>query len=128
LTGCIPRREIFNDKWPALWTGPGRSPRACGPGRAAAVGRRFGSAQRRELAAQLRAQKTLLLAFTEKLEEEYLKLGSALQAMVQRANDVERAYDKIHALTTGQGEDAPIQFSFQLLKKAEDLVFSCYDQ
>lgn len=126
LAGTLSRARTLTAR---MWIGtrPGPSPLLLA-GLPAGAGNRLGAAQIRDLVARLQAQKPLLLSFTERLEEEYLRLGSALQAMDQRARGIERQYDRIHALTSGQGEDAPLQFSFQLLKKAEDLVFSCYDQ
>ena len=112
-----------------MWTGRRPGPPSSLPADLpAGAGDLLGTAEIRDLVTQLQTQKARLLSFTERLEDEYLKLGSALQAMDQRARGVEGEYEKIQTLTSGQGQDAPLQVSFQLLKKAEDLVFSCYDQ
>jgi hypothetical protein len=91
-------------------------------------GRRLTRSGARELAADLRGQKTLLLTFTTQLEAEFLKLGKALQAMDQEAIFIEQKYDRIYAITSGQNGDSPLQRSFELLKKAEDLVYTGYHQ
>ncbi len=82
----------------------------------------------RELSDGLAAEKTALFSFTATMEEEFLELGTLLRKITSLAREVRNRSDEITAAATGRTEDAAIQFAFQLLKKAEDLVHASREQ
>jgi hypothetical protein len=82
----------------------------------------------RELAPQLKAEKEALHSFTGSMEEEFLQVGSLLRKIIALARQVQSRSDEVIAAASGQAEDAAIQFAFQLLKKAEDLVEASREQ
>jgi hypothetical protein len=82
----------------------------------------------RELSSGLAAEKAALFGFTAAMEEEFLELGTLLRKITSLAREVRSRSDEITAAATGRAEDAAIQFAFQLLKKAEDLVHASRDQ
>jgi len=82
----------------------------------------------RELRSRLEAEKSALFGFTAAMEEEFLGLGTLLGKITSLAREVRRRSDEITAAATGRTEDAAIQFAFQLLKKAEDLVHASREQ
>lgn len=82
----------------------------------------------REFRSQLEAEKEALEAFTVSMEEEFLELGALLRKIVSLARQVRERSDEVMAAASGRAEDAAIQFAFQLLKKAEDLVQASREQ
>ena len=87
------------------------------------------SAERvREIGSGLAAEKDELSSFTAAMEEEFLDLGSLLRKITALAREVRSRSDEVTAAATGRGEDAAIQFAFQLLKKAEDVVQASREQ
>jgi hypothetical protein len=76
----------------------------------------------RELAGRLEAEKEALHSFSACMEDEFLELGALLRKIVSVARQLRNRSDEVIAAASGRTEDAAIQFAFQLLKKAEDLV------
>jgi hypothetical protein len=81
-----------------------------------------------ELRDGLLAEKTALFSFTAAMEEEFLELGTLLRKITSLGREVRSRSDEITDAATGRTEDAAIQFAFQLLKKAEDLVHASREQ
>ena len=81
-----------------------------------------------DLDASLAATKESLLEFSRAVESEFLELGRNLRDIAGHAQEVGRLSDAVIATASGQTEDAAIQFAFQLLKKAEDLVRATREQ
>jgi hypothetical protein len=82
----------------------------------------------RELTTQLEAEKRALLSFTAGMEDEFLQLGALLRKIVAVVRQVQSRSDQVIAAASGRADDAAIQFAFQLLKKAEDLVQASREQ
>jgi hypothetical protein len=82
----------------------------------------------REFRSQLEAEKEALENFTAAMEDEFLELGALLRKIVSLARQVRDRSDEVMAAASGRSEDAAIQFAFQLLKKAEDLVHASREQ
>ena len=80
------------------------------------------------LAARLAGEKDFLLALVRGMETEFLATGGGLMRLAQQLNEIQKQCQSLTDLTLGQTQDAAIQFAFQLLKKAEDLVLASYDQ
>ena len=86
------------------------------------------ASQGREFRSQLEAEKEALENFTAAMEDEFLELGALLRKIVSLARQVRDRSDEVMAAASGRSEDAAIQFAFQLLKKAEDLVEASREQ
>jgi len=82
----------------------------------------------RELSRSLDEEKQALETFTTSIEEEFLQLGALLRKITELARDVKNRSGEIVDAAAGRTEDAAIQFAFQLLKKAEDLVRASREQ
>ncbi|HTR39047.1 MAG TPA: methyl-accepting chemotaxis protein [Bryobacteraceae bacterium] len=82
----------------------------------------------RELSRSLEEEKQALETFTTSMEEEFLQLGALLRKITVLARDVQNRSGEIMDAAAGRAEDAAIQFAFQLLKKAEDLVRASREQ
>ena len=82
----------------------------------------------RELSSGLVTEKAALFGFTAAMEQEFMELGTLLRKITSLARDVRSQSDEITDAATGRTEDAAIQFAFQLLKKAEDLVHASREQ
>jgi hypothetical protein len=82
----------------------------------------------RELTSALAAEKQALQHFTASLEEEFLRLGELLSRITSLAREVRGRSGGIENAAGGRAEDAALQFAFQLLKKAEDLVHASREQ
>jgi hypothetical protein len=82
----------------------------------------------RELCESLEAEKEALEAFTATTEQEFLTLGTLLRKIASLAREVKGQSDEVIAAAAGRTEDAALQFAFQLLKKAEDLVHASREQ
>ena len=82
----------------------------------------------RELSHSLEEEKQALETFTSSMEEEFLHLGALLRKVTVLARDVKNRSGEIMDAAAGRAEDAAIQFAFQLLKKAEDLVRASREQ
>lgn len=82
----------------------------------------------RELSRSLEEGKQALETFTTSMEEEFLQLGALLRKITVLARDVKNRSGEIVDAAAGRAEDAAIQFAFQLLKKAEDLVRASREQ
>jgi hypothetical protein len=108
--------RVLVDRFRAAWSSRGRTFRALTPD----VGR--------EVCCQLQAQKQALHNFTIAMEQEFLELGALLRQITSLARQVRDRSDKAIAAASGRAEDAAIQFAFQLLKKAEDLVQASREQ
>ena len=81
-----------------------------------------------ELTSRLEVEKQALHSFTTSMEEEFLQVGTLLRKIVTVARQVQNRSDEVIAAASGRAEDAAIQFAFQLLKKAEDLVQASREQ
>jgi len=81
-----------------------------------------------ELSRSLEEEKHALETFTTSMEEEFLQLGALLRKITMLARDVNNRSSEIVDAAAGRAEDAAIQFAFQLLKKAEDLVRASREQ
>ncbi len=79
-------------------------------------------------AARLGDEKQALLSLIQSMEAEFLETGEGLMRLSQQLSDIQHVSQSLGELTMGQAEDAAVQFAFQLLKKAEDLVLASYDQ
>ena len=89
------------------------------------------TATRREAGAWVRRlseEKNSLLSLVSGMEAEFLATGEGLRRLAQQVNTIQQESQSLTDLTLGQTQDAAIQFAFQLLKKAEDLVLASYDQ
>ncbi len=82
----------------------------------------------RELSRRLEEEKQALRTFTTSMEEEFLQLGTLLRKITVLARDVKNRSGEIMDAAAGRTQDAAIQFAFQLLKKAEDLVRASREQ
>jgi len=80
------------------------------------------------LVVSLMGEKHALDEFTRAMEGEFLALGSALGNISGLARQVRDRADEVIGAASGRTEDAAIQFAFQLLKKAEDLVHASSEQ
>lgn len=81
-----------------------------------------------ELVRNLEDQKRTLETFTASMEEEFLQLGTLLGKITALVREVNAHARNIMNAAAGRTEDAAIQFAFQLLKKAEDLVNASREQ
>ncbi len=75
-----------------------------------------------ELSSGLEAERQSLLSFTATVEQEFLALGGRLRQINSLAREVQARSEEVIEVASGRADDAAIQFAFQLLKKAEDLV------
>jgi hypothetical protein len=80
------------------------------------------------LSARLGGEKDFLISLVHGMEKEFLATGEGLSQLAQQLNGIQKKCKSLTELTLGQGEDAAVQFAFQLLKKAEDLVLASYEQ
>jgi len=62
------------------------------------------------------------------MEAEFLATGDGLERLATQLGEIRKECQSLTDLTLGQTQDAAVQFAFQLLKKAEDLVLASYDQ
>ncbi len=79
-------------------------------------------------AVRLADEKQILLSLIQSMETEFLETGKGLMRLSQQLSGIQHVSQSLSELTMGQAEDAAVQFAFQLLKKAEDLVLASYDQ
>jgi hypothetical protein len=91
-------------------------------------GRRLSPEALQTLSGDLADQKRRLDEFTAAMEREFVDLGALLRKISVLSRDVRERSEKIMDAASGRSEDAAIQFAFQLLKKAEDLVQAGRDQ
>jgi hypothetical protein len=77
---------------------------------------------------RLKNEKEGLLALVRGMEAEFLTTGDGLMRLSRQLGDIQKECLSLTELTLGQNQDAAVQFAFQLLKKAEDLVLASYDQ
>ncbi len=82
----------------------------------------------RQLSRSLQEEKQALESFTTSMEEEFLQLGALLRKITVLAREVRTRSSELMDAAAGRAEDAAIQFAFQLLKKAEDLVGASREQ
>jgi hypothetical protein len=76
----------------------------------------------------LDAEKGSLLSLVRGMETEFLATGEGLTNLSDQLDQIQKDCLSLTNLTLGRSQDAAIEFAFQLLKKAEDLVLACYDQ
>lgn len=79
-------------------------------------------------AERLEEERAALLGLVGGMENEFLQTGEGLVRLSQQLSEIQKVCQSLGDLTMGQSEDAAVQFAFQLLKKAEDLVLASYDQ
>jgi len=77
---------------------------------------------------RLEDEKHSLLVLVRDMEAEFLTTGDGLGQLAQQLGEIKKEWQSLTELTLGQTEDAAVQFAFQLLKKAEDLVLASYEQ
>ena len=77
---------------------------------------------------RLEEEKQSLLSLVRGIETEFLATGDGLMHLAQQLNEIQAECQSLTDLTLGQSQDAAVQFAFQLLKKAEDLVLASYEQ
>ena len=80
------------------------------------------------LARRLEEEKKDLFALVGEMETEFLATGDGLSHLARRLANIQQECRSLSDLAMGQTQDAAVQFAFQLLKKAEDLVLASYDQ
>jgi len=79
-------------------------------------------------ARRLDEEKASLVALVCDTETEFLATGEGLKGLARQLTDIQKECLSLTDLTLGQMQDAAVQFAFQLLKKAEDLVLASYEQ
>jgi len=79
-------------------------------------------------ARRLEEEKDSLVALVRDTETEFLATGEGLKRLAQQLTGIQKECLSLTDLTLGQVQDAAVQFAFQLLKKAEDLVLASYEQ
>jgi hypothetical protein len=79
-------------------------------------------------ARSLEEEKSSLFSLVHGMETEFLTTGEGLTRLAQQLNEIQKDCQSLTDLTLSQSQDAAVQFAFQLLKKAEDLVLASYDQ
>lgn len=84
--------------------------------------------ERAEWARRLEEEKQALAHFVQATETEFLATGRGLNELARSVQQTSEVCDTLARLATGEVQDAAVQFAFQLLKKAEDLVLASYDQ
>jgi len=121
LTGC---RRFGWKLWPFTPPAPpdfGNEPRAAeneeDPGPTAG-----------QWADRLGEEKGFLLALVGDIGTEFLSTGEGLSQLAQHLSKIQAECQSLTDQTLGRAEDAGVQFAFQLLKKAEDLVLAGYEQ
>ena len=77
---------------------------------------------------RLNDEKQALLSMVHGMESEFLTTGDGLMRLSRQLGEIQKECQALTELTLGQNQDAAVQFAFQLLKKAEDLVLASYDQ
>jgi hypothetical protein len=77
---------------------------------------------------RLHEEKDFLLSLVRGMEAEFLITGGGLMVLARQLNEIQKECQSLTDLTLGRSPDAAVQFGFQLLKKAEDLVLASYDQ
>jgi hypothetical protein len=97
--------------------------RALAPARHAAPG-----AEPRVWADRLAEEERFLLDLIGGMELEFLTTGEHLDRLSGQLGDIQKHCATLTELTLGRSPDAAVQFAFQLLKKAEDLVRASYEQ
>jgi hypothetical protein len=77
---------------------------------------------------RLTDEKQALLSLVHGMEAEFLSTGDGLMRLARQLGEIQKDCQSLTELTLGQSQDAAVQFAFQLLKKAEDLVLASYEQ
>lgn len=80
------------------------------------------------LARRLGEEKEFLLTVIRDVEAEFLETGKGVEQLTRQLGEIQVPCRELIRLTLGQNQDAVVSFTFQLLKKAEDLVLACYEQ
>jgi len=86
------------------------------------------SAETADWARRLAEEERFLLSLVQSMEGEFLATGGGLERLARQLTQIRKECQALMDLTMGRSEDAAVQFAFQLLKKAEDLVLGSYDQ
>jgi hypothetical protein len=77
---------------------------------------------------RLEDEKHSLLALVRGMEAEFVTTSDGLESLAAQLGEIQKECQSLTDLTLGQTQDAAVQFAFQLLKKAEDLVLANYEQ
>jgi hypothetical protein len=77
---------------------------------------------------RLEDERHSLLALVRGMETEFLTTGDGLERLAAQLAEIQKDCQSLTDLTLGRTQDAAVQFAFQLLKKAEDLVLANYEQ
>jgi hypothetical protein len=77
---------------------------------------------------RLAEEKVFLLSAVREIETEFLGIGEKFEQLAQQLSEIQEDCRALSNLTLGHAKDAPVQFAFQLLKKAEDMMLASYDQ
>ena len=75
-----------------------------------------------------RRKRESLLSLIALMEGEFVAISKGLMRLSEQMNHIQGQCQLLADLTAGRTEDAAVQFSFQLLKKVEDLLLASYDQ
>ncbi|MGA2244946.1 MAG: hypothetical protein ABSH48_08110 [Verrucomicrobiota bacterium] len=94
----------------------------------ATVARSSGRMEAGVWASRLQEEKDSLSSLARGMETEFLATGNGLEDLARQLGENQKECQSLTDLTLGQTQDAAVQFAFQLLKKAEDLVLASYDQ
>lgn len=86
------------------------------------------AADAESLSRRLGEEKEFLLTVIRDVEAEFLETGQGLERLTRQLGEIQVPCQELIGLTLGQNQDAVVSFTFQLLKKAEDLVLACYEQ
>ena len=77
---------------------------------------------------RLKEEKDALLSLVRGMEAEFLANGDGLERLTRQLDEIQKECLSLSDLTLGRGQDAAVQFAFQLLKKAEDFLLAGYEQ
>ena len=76
---------------------------------------------------RLKEEKESLLSLVHGMEAEFLANGDGLERLTRQLDEIQQECLSLSDLTLGRGQDAAVQFAFQLLKKAEDFLLAGYE-
>ena len=79
-------------------------------------------------AQRLEDEKKSLRSLVDVMEVEFVAMSKGLMRLGEQLSHTQTQCQSLTDLTLGAKEDAAVQFSFQLLKKVEDLLLATYDQ
>lgn len=77
---------------------------------------------------RLQEEKSYLNQLMGEIEKEFLETGGGLRQLILESRVVQGQCQELIDMTMGKQQDSAVQFAYQLLKRAEDLVLASYDQ